>query len=401
MANAVVGVACYLSDGRPDPNFGVGGVVVRGGSVGTTVSGKNVAISASGNIIVSGTLTNSERRRQFMVMMFEGRFGGILNSFGSTGLATFNYPFLEHEDARAMTIDHTGAIVVGGVGIPRSTDPVGNDWTVARWSSQGGLLNFRPIDLGPNKHGAVRGLAACNSKVYGVGTHQVVGSGTEIMMIRHGDNLFMEGTPTFAALSQPTEELAAAACPPAGGPVTAVGSVSSNGAGSFLLARYTADGQLDTSLVGGRGTVITDWPDSTNEGWMDLTFDSGRIVTAGYVTIGGRRQIAIGRYDSTGRIDRGFGNNGVVTLDLPSQSETAFAIQRHPFGGFFVAGSWGEVLTPRRAFLAHFGPEGQLIPFFNGAVWTEVVFDRNATSQEATDLAIDGMRRVVVVGYAH
>jgi uncharacterized delta-60 repeat protein len=90
---------------------------------------------------------------------------------------------------------------------------------------------------------------------------------------------------------------------------------------SFLLARYNADGSIDTSF-GENGFVSTTFPDSGSASASAILVQStGKIVVAGSVTSSGASStidIALARYTSTGALDLSFGVNGLLTTNINS-----------------------------------------------------------------------------------
>ncbi|PBC62611.1 calcium-binding protein [Streptomyces sp. Tue6028] len=114
----------------------------------------------------------------------------------------------------------------------------------------------------------------------------------------------------------------------------------------FTVARYNADGSVDTSF-GTNGRVLTDFSGPTEA--MDVALQpDGKIVAAGYS--GGRAAVA--RYLTTGALDPGFGTGGMVTTDpSPGSLEEggdARTLVLQPDGKIVVG---GEVGTTRFDFV--------------------------------------------------
>jgi uncharacterized delta-60 repeat protein len=88
---------------------------------------------------------------------------------------------------------------------------------------------------------------------------------------------------------------------------------------AFALARYNADGSLDTTFSGGK--VVTDFEESVSEGIAHLLIQpDGKIIAVGSY-IGNfpspPAQIALVRYNTNGTLDSSFGNNGKFTILFP------------------------------------------------------------------------------------
>src|SRR5207245_1474488 len=81
--------------------------------------------------------------------------------------------------------------------------------------------------------------------------------------------------------------------------------------GDFALARYTADGSLDLSF-GVNGKVTTDF---NNSGGIAnaITLQGDKIIVAGTSDFS---VFALARYTANGNLDSSFGVNGKVTTDF-------------------------------------------------------------------------------------
>jgi uncharacterized delta-60 repeat protein len=83
-----------------------------------------------------------------------------------------------------------------------------------------------------------------------------------------------------------------------------------NGSEDFSLARYNADGSLDTEF-GVLGRALIDL--GGNDGVFALLVQpDGNLVAGGFSNIGGIPAFALARYRPDGSLDPGFGNGGIV-----------------------------------------------------------------------------------------
>ena len=106
----------------------------------------------------------------------------------------------------------------------------------------------------------------------------------------------------------------------------------------FALARYNADGSLDSSF-GDMGKVTTDF--SRDEmGWSVAIQADGKIIVAGSVSAGGLpiRDFALARYNADGTLDKSFGGTGKVTTPIGSGDDAAFIVALQADGKVVVAG---------------------------------------------------------------
>jgi hypothetical protein len=90
-------------------------------------------------------------------------------------------------------------------------------------------------------------------------------------------------------------------------------------------------GRLDPSFKSRGRIILTDVGDLTFEAAYAMTVQpDGKIVAVGFSTpaVGPSSDFALVRYESTGRIDRQFGDNGRVLTDFSGTGSTdqAFAV---------------------------------------------------------------------------
>src|SRR5262249_24482946 len=87
-----------------------------------------------------------------------------------------------------------------------------------------------------------------------------------------------------------------------------------NGTQNFALARYNSDGSLD-STFGGTGKVTTDFSLGNDVAKVLAIQSDGKFVAAGFTTprFSSVPKFALARYNADGSLDTGFGTNGTVT----------------------------------------------------------------------------------------
>ncbi len=107
----------------------------------------------------------------------------------------------------------------------------------------------------------------------------------------------------------------------------------------FALARFNVDGSLDTSFGPGQTGKVT-----TNFGIIDrglaVAIDpiDGSIVVVGETLVGNIFNFAVARYDVNGSLDLGFDTDGQVTTDFNLDHSSARAVAIQPDGMIVVAG---------------------------------------------------------------
>jgi uncharacterized delta-60 repeat protein len=162
--------------------------------------------------------------------------------------------------------------------------------------------------------------------------------------------------------------------------------------GDFALARYSAEGALDTSFgIGGK--ITADFGGDDRASAIALQRD-GKIVVAGFAA---RLDFALARYGTDGTLDPTFGTAGQLTTDFSSDREQAFAVSIQVEGKIIVAGATGVYPSAQFA-VARYNVDGSLDADFGtgGRVVIRVGRDSGA---HALSMQPDG--RIVVGGFVN
>jgi uncharacterized delta-60 repeat protein len=120
----------------------------------------------------------------------------------------------------------------------------------------------------------------------------------------------------------------------ANGYILAGGSVSANRKNNMAVARFTPNGQLDTTFGGGTGkATISVSPNNDTAHNIDLQ-SNGKIVLFGDADgVNGYRDFGVARFNANGTIDTTFGQSGKVTWDyLGANDEARGLVQRNVCG---------------------------------------------------------------------
>ncbi|GAB4533768.1 MAG: hypothetical protein Fur0018_23340 [Anaerolineales bacterium] len=122
-----------------------------------------------------------------------------------------------------------------------------------------------------------------------------------------------------------------------------------------ILARVNPDGSLDISF--GVGGVVTTALSSQDDNIFAVAVQpDGKIVAAGWATIGGRGVASVTRYNADGSLDTAFGSHGVVTVSLGSVNSWFLGIAVQGDGRIVASGS--ATYSPVTFLLARFQPDG-------------------------------------------
>jgi uncharacterized delta-60 repeat protein len=92
------------------------------------------------------------------------------------------------------------------------------------------------------------------------------------------------------------------------GQIVIVGTTGSD----FLVARYNANGSLDTSFGTGGYTATAFKKSITSQAGAVAIQSDGKILAAGFADINGTDEFAMARYNANGTLDTTFGNKGQV-----------------------------------------------------------------------------------------
>jgi uncharacterized delta-60 repeat protein len=274
-------VARYNRDGTLDADFNAGGKVTTA-LTHLTDEGYAVALQADGKILVAGSTTEGTNVQRFAVVRYNSN-GSLDTGFGTSGKAVT--PFASGPDrAYAIAIQPDGKIVVGGEATITGS---GQDFALVRYNTDGSL------DTGFGTGGKV--LTAIKSAA---------------------------GRDAINALALQT----------IGGETRIV---AAGGDGDFLLARYTANGGLDSSFGTG-GKVASVFGSTIGSAFAVTTTSDGKIVVAGYSS----NDFSLARLTETGAPDSSFGTAGKVVTPLNASNAdlaTAVAVQSD---GKIVAAGW-------------------------------------------------------------
>ena len=316
----------HAAPGDLDPSFGTGGRVT------TDFSGRSgfdlayaVAIQPDGKIVVAGDTLGRVGTHDFALVRYHPD-GTPDTDFGDNAKVTTDFDE-SFDIAYAVAIQPDGKIVVAGF-----ADVQGDfgDFAVARYHPDG-----------------------TRDRTFG-------GDGKVTTNFQKGGG----EDRAFAMALQPDGKIVLA-----GEALT--GPNQSSGERNFALARYNTDGTLDRTF-GGDGKVTTDFGNGLeDESIRALTLQpDGKIVVAGYSTVSGTFDFALARYHANGRLDTMFGDGGRVTTDFGGIfSDIVFDIALQPDGKIVVAG------TPDATgfALARYRSNGRLDPTFgdNGKVITK------------------------------
>ncbi|MGH3024325.1 MAG: delta-60 repeat domain-containing protein [Gaiellaceae bacterium] len=405
---AVSPAAALAAPGDLDRRFG------DNGTVRTNLSSRSdwahgMAVQPNGRIVVVGGTQGRGSDGRFAVLRYNP--GGRLDrTFSGDGVARVNFAD-DWDSAEDVAIQADGKIVVVG-----STVGVDTSFAVVRFDPDGTLdttfgdngkvtTDFLP----PGNPGDVEEAYARSVAIQDDGKIVVAGSteypfegdSQDFALARYNpdgtlDSSFDgDGKVTTNVSDNVDNDYAADVAIQADGKIVAAGGARPGFSGSpmFGVARYNADGTLD-STFDGDGKVITAFVNASPAAAVALQTD-GKIVVAGRTGSKGGR-FALIRYETDGAVDATFGGDGRTAKDFTASRDRATDVVIQPSGKILAVGIAGR--GDARFALARFYPDGGHDTDFghNGKVMTN--FSAREDSAEA--VAIQSPARVVVAGQA-
>ena len=171
-----------------------------------------------------------------------------------------------------------------------------------------------------------------------------------------------------------------------------------SGFARFALARYNTDGSLDTSFSGD-GKLTTNLTPYDDFAYGLAIQSDDKIVAAGDSGAGGpKARFAVVRYNSDGSLDTSFGGDGKVTTDFTSHPEDGLAMAITTDGKIVVVGGNGFGLPNENFALARYKSDGSLDTSFGGDGKVTTSFTRDPDVAFAVALQADG--KIVAAGGA-
>lgn len=354
---AAIVTGAGAATGDLDPTFGSGGTVVTDFAA-TPDFAEAVAVQPDGKVVVAGSVGLRDSA-DFAVARYNTD-GSLDQSFGAGGKVRTDFGTLRYDVAAALSLQPDGKIVVAGY------SDAGAGFALARYNTDGSL------DTSFGSDGRVV-----------TPFHEPVSGG------------FVLAEANGVAI-QPD------------GKIVAVGTAQQEfilGLSFVALARYNADGSLDSSFGTG-GTVLTGvgFGPGMTAGAVGVAIDDrgGRgikILAAARVpsTVASNFDFALFRYDADGSLDSTFGTGGKVTTDFGSGSDDVpAALALEPSGRVVVVGGSNAAGNGDFA-LARFRSDGSLDSSFGTGGRVLTGFD-SGSSDRATAVSVQRDGHIVTAG---
>jgi len=398
-------VARYHADGSLDDSFDGDGKVTTG--IGPTNDfGIDVTAGADGRIVAAGYSHQAGGGSNFTLVRYlnDGSLdpeldtdGKVMTDFGASELA------------RATSIQPDGKILVAGVSYAGAG---ASDFAVARYNNDGSLdAGFDGdgrvlTDFGYGRDSAYGMDLQSDGKIVVAGYADQGPTDYGIALARYNtdgslDNAFGTGGKVTTDVTVSSENYAhdVAMASQSNGKIVVAGTIRGTvDDADFALARYNADGSLDTAF-GSNGKVTTDFGSTSDHAWSVAVQTDGKIVVAGYSDQGDTDyDFALVRYHTDGSPDDTFGTGGKVTTDFGFSYDRAVAVAVDPDGKIVVAGYSDQEDTGHDFALARYNGDGSLDTTFgtDGLVTT----DFGSATDDAWAVAVQADRKIVAAGFS-
>ena len=386
-------VARYEANGDLDTSFDADGRAKA--SIDNADSGNAVAIQDDGKVVVAGYTTAGGGDYDFAVLRFD-EHGALDPGFSGDGKLRTGFISGSPDRGSAVAIQEDGKIVVAGHGGANDL-AVARYLADGSLDSSFDGDGKATTDFGGNEE--AQGVAIRNGRIVAAGTKsdQAV---TDFVIARYRGDGSLDGSFGAAGLATltvfgPSYEHGAAVATQSDGKLVVAGSTNAGGRDrNFLVARYRPNGTLDTSF-GDDGLVATDIASHSDDVANAVAIQAnGKIVVAGRSNPDGLDDLAIARYNADGSLDTSFDGDGVAIADLLGSDEAdGVAIQAD--GKIVVAGATFESATAQ-FLVARYNSSGTPDPSFAGDGFA--VGGPGGSGEKAQAIAIQTDGKIVAAG---
>jgi uncharacterized delta-60 repeat protein len=181
------------------------------------------------------------------------------------------------------------------------------------------------------------------------------------------------------------------------GKIVVAGTCSNGTNADFCVARYNADGVLDTTFSGD-GKVITAVGSGDDDVRAMAIQPDGRILLAGTCDNGAPSNFCLVRYSATGALDIGFNGNGKLLSAAGSVSSSLRGLALQPDGKIVVGGTCDNG-SGNTFCLARYTTDGALDTTFSGDGKVTTTIGAGVSYIDTVLLQSDG--KIVVTGLCY
>jgi len=173
------------------------------------------------------------------------------------------------------------------------------------------------------------------------------------------DATFGTGGLASIALTNGARATTSAVALTADGKVVVAGTASS-GVSDFAVARFNADGSVDTSF-NGTGAAVTDVRGGFDQANDVIVLADGSLLVVGLAGVNGQSDVAVAKYTAAGALDGSFGTGGLVTVDFGGNFDQASAVAVRGSDGLIVLAGDTVLANDTDANVVVLGATGTLV----------------------------------------
>ncbi len=330
--------------------------------------------------------------------------GGSLDmSFDGDGQLTTRFDPIYSDDAHSVVVQADGKILVAGSTGNSATDA---DFALARFNPDGSLDTSFDADgkVSTDFTAADDTDKGCSVAVQPDGKIVVAGSSNaDFALARYNSDGSLDASfdgdgKVTTAITQSIDAARSLAIQ-ADGKILVSGSGAD---GALALARYNDDGSLDSSFD---GDGIVTLPGNTG---MSMAVQSdGKILVAGsrlMGTDGVHDEFSLARFNADGSLDTSFSDDGMLTTKIGDASN-GFSVAVQADGKILVAGTSyrpveiGSQLLQGDFALARYTSSGSLDTSFDGDGWLTTAL--GAADDVASSVALQSDSKILVSGVSY
>jgi uncharacterized delta-60 repeat protein len=336
-------LARYNTDGSPDTSFGSGGTLLTDFGANKADGAFALVIQPDGSIVAAGNTIAPDRTDGYFALARYTTTGALDTTFDADGLTNADIGSGQ-STAQAVVVQPDGKIIAAGF---NENGNQSRDFALVRYTfsgaldpsfGSGGKLN---TSLGDDAAAYALALQP-DGKIIAAGTSRI--EGTEVFAVARYttegalDTTFGEGGKLTLFIGDFNGASSVAVQPD--GKIVVAGYTSLKNQYDFLVVRLTETGELDTGF-NGEGYAVTDFNgfDDRING-ISLQTD-GKIVAAGNSYNGANDDFAVARYNADGSLDTTFDTDGKTTTDFNGGDDEGNAVAIQYDGKIVVAGEAG------------------------------------------------------------
>ena len=303
----------------------------------------SVAMTSDGKLVVAGSAANAANgtNNDFEVMRYNAD-GSLDKTFDGDGMVTTAFG-TKDDYGYSVAVQSDGKIVVAGDSLNGSNN---YDFAVVRYNTDGSLDTTFDGDgklttaVGTSNDYAYGVTVQSDGKIVVAG-YSTIGSNYDFAMVRYNANgsldTTFDGDGKLTTAVGTSNDYAYGVAVQSDGKIVVAGYSTIGSNYDFAMVRYNANGSLDTTFDGD-GKLTTAVGASNDYGRSVALQSDGKIIVAGYSSNGTNNDFAVVRYSANGTLDTTFDGDGKVTTAIGAGDDLGYSVALQPDSKIIVAG---------------------------------------------------------------